>query len=94
MPGRDAQEERRTFEGLVKVFKRIGEKAPKIEYAKLGEGEFDGEKLTDEARKSTLLVLAIRGAGNSGDGKADSDEANGKSAEGADGAGASPEKAK
>ena len=86
---------------IQRFLEKIGDKAPKIEYAKLGEGDFDGEKLTDEARKSTLLVLAIRGAGNSGDGKADGDDAKDKPADGAgagaagaEGAGATPEKVK
>jgi S1-C subfamily serine protease len=87
---------------IQRFLEKIGEKAPKIEYVALGNGEFDGEKLTEEARKSTLLVLAIRGAGNSGDGKADADNGKDKPAEGAgaagaagaDGAGASPGKVK
>ncbi len=40
----------------------LGDKAPKAEYLDAGPGEFDGEKLTEEARKSTVLVLVIRGA--------------------------------
>ncbi len=75
----------------------LGEKAPKIEYAPPGEGEFDGEKLAAEARKSTLLVLIVRGdnkdaapaaapaAGEEGDSPAPAD---GAGAAGAAGAGA------
>jgi S1-C subfamily serine protease len=87
---------------IQRFLEKIGEKAPKLEYAAPGAGEFDGEKLTDEARKSTLLVLAIRGAGSSGDGQADGPEADGATeaapgaddADGAEGAGAAPKKIK
>jgi S1-C subfamily serine protease len=37
-------------------------KAPKMEFAAPGEGEFNGEKLTEDARKATVLIIAIRGA--------------------------------
>jgi S1-C subfamily serine protease len=41
-------------------------KAPKMEFAAPGEGEFNGEKLTEDARKATVLILAIRGGESSG----------------------------
>jgi S1-C subfamily serine protease len=41
-------------------------KAPKMEFAAPGEREFNGEKLTEEARKATVLIIAIRGAESSG----------------------------
>ena len=37
-------------------------KAPKVDFAAPGEGEFNGEKLTEDARKATVLIIAIRGA--------------------------------
>lgn len=47
---------------IKRFLEKIGDKAPKLEYAAGNDAEFDGEKLTEEARKSTLLVWAIRGA--------------------------------
>jgi S1-C subfamily serine protease len=44
-----------------KFFESLGDKAPKVDYAPPGTGEFDGEKLASDARKSTLLVLVVRG---------------------------------
>ena len=44
-----------------KFFEKIGDKAPKnVTWESPGTAEFDGERLTDQARKSTLLILAIR----------------------------------
>jgi S1-C subfamily serine protease len=40
----------------------VGAKAPKVTYAAVGTGEFDGEKLTEQGRKATVLIIAIRGA--------------------------------
>jgi S1-C subfamily serine protease len=53
----------------------LGEKAPNnVEWIPPGTGEFDGEALTEQARQSTLLVMAIRGAGgSSGDSTSDGD---------------------
>src|SRR5262249_2227364 len=42
-------------------FKALGDKAPKFQSAAVGSDEFNGEKLTDEAKKATVFVLAIRG---------------------------------
>ena len=39
----------------------LGDKAPRVDYAPAGTGEFNGESLTDQARKATLLITAIRG---------------------------------
>jgi hypothetical protein len=39
----------------------LGEKAPKVEYVPAGTGEFNGETLTEQAKKATLLITAIRG---------------------------------
>ena len=49
---------------IKRFLEKIGDKAPAVEYVPASEGEFNGEKLTEEARKSTLWVLAIRGAGD------------------------------
>lgn len=38
----------------------LGDKAPKIEYVPTAPGDFDGESLTEKARKATLWVLAVR----------------------------------
>ncbi len=43
---------------------KIGDKAPKVEYSPSSEADFNGEKLTATARKSTLFILAIRGVSN------------------------------
>jgi S1-C subfamily serine protease len=40
-------------------------KAPTVNYAAPADGEFNGEKLTEEARKATVLIIAIRGAESS-----------------------------
>ncbi|HRK32153.1 MAG TPA: trypsin-like peptidase domain-containing protein [Tepidisphaeraceae bacterium] len=46
---------------IKRFFDKIGGKAPKTAYWEpAGTGEFDGERLTDTARKATLLVIAIR----------------------------------
>lgn len=46
---------------IKKFLETLGDKAPKtLVWEPAGTGEFDGEKLTDEARKSTLLVIAVR----------------------------------
>jgi tetratricopeptide (TPR) repeat protein len=49
---------------------KIGDKAPKLEYVALSEsaGDFNGEKLTEQARKCTLHILAIRGVPENGEG--------------------------
>jgi S1-C subfamily serine protease len=39
----------------------LGDKSPKVEYAPAGTGEFNGETLTEQAKKATLLITAIRG---------------------------------
>jgi S1-C subfamily serine protease len=44
-----------------KFLEKIGDKAPKnVVWESPGTAEFDGEKLTGQARQSTLLILAIR----------------------------------
>jgi S1-C subfamily serine protease len=40
----------------------LAEKAPPVQYAPASGGDFDGEKLTAEAKKCTVLIIAIRGA--------------------------------
>jgi hypothetical protein len=40
----------------------LGEKAPPVQYVAATGGDFDGEKLTADAKKSTVLIIAIRGA--------------------------------
>lgn len=46
---------------IKKFLESIGDKAPKnIIWEPPGTGEFDGEKLTDQAKKSTLMVIAVR----------------------------------
>jgi len=46
---------------IKKFFETIADKAPKNAlWEPAGTGEFDGEKLADLAKKSTLLVMAIR----------------------------------
>jgi hypothetical protein len=42
----------------------LGPKAPSLKYAPPGDGEFDGESLTEKARKATVLITAIRGVGD------------------------------
>ena len=39
----------------------LGDKAPPVQYAAAGTGDFDGEKLTADAKKATVLIIAIRG---------------------------------
>lgn len=46
---------------IQKFLKELGDKAPKPEYVSDADGTFDGEKLTEEARKSTVLIIAVRG---------------------------------
>jgi S1-C subfamily serine protease len=46
---------------IKRFFESIGDKAPKVEYAEPRPGEFDGEKLAQDARKATLLILIVRG---------------------------------
>jgi hypothetical protein len=45
-------------------FTALGAKAPKFEKEPPGSGEFDGEKLTEQAKKATVLITAIRGEKN------------------------------
>lgn len=45
---------------------KLGDKAPTLHYTAASPGEFDGEKLTDQARKATTLVMAIKGPKGSG----------------------------
>lgn len=46
---------------IKEFFRKIGDKAPaKVNYESAGTAEFDGEKLTAQARKSTLLIIAVR----------------------------------
>jgi len=40
----------------------LGGKAPKTTFAAPADADFDGEKLTEEARRATVLIIAIRGA--------------------------------
>jgi S1-C subfamily serine protease len=39
----------------------LGDKAPKIQYEAASDGTFNGEKLTEQAKKATVLITAIRG---------------------------------
>ena len=39
----------------------LGDKSPHLDYAPAASGEFNGEALTDQAKKATLLITAIRG---------------------------------
>ena len=46
----------------IKTFlESLADKAPPVEYAPAGGGDFDGEKLTEQAKKATVLIIAIRG---------------------------------
>jgi hypothetical protein len=45
-----------------------------MEFAAPGEGEFNGEKLTEDARKATVLIIAIRGGESSATPAAKTDE--------------------
>ena len=49
---------------MAAFFSALGAKAPKVETEALGSGEFDGEKLTEQAKKATVLITAIRGEKN------------------------------
>jgi S1-C subfamily serine protease len=49
---------------IAAFFTALGDKAPKYEIEPMGSGEFDGEKLTDQAKKATVLITAIRGEKN------------------------------
>lgn len=61
---------------IKKFLEKIGDKAPKVEYMAPPQGsvEFDGEKLTEQARKSTVWILAIRTEGSTSGEQSDSDK--------------------
>jgi len=46
---------------MMSFFKALGDKAPKFQTTAVGTEEFNGEALTERAKKATVLITAIRG---------------------------------